>query len=362
MRRGHLTDRARPGSTAAADVVADVVAGVCGVQAQLAGAAELSVGVRVDDVTRDDVRAALWERRTLVRVWAMRGTVHLLPAAELPLWMAALDVTPLGTDPAWLARHGLVAGDVDAVVEAIGEALSGRALLREELAEEVVARVGKHVRAPLMSGWGVLLMPATRRGLLCHGPARGSKATFVRADEWIGGWREHDPREALAEVYRRFLATYGPARAADIERWTGAPLPADVAATVDTVEVAVGRRRCVALRDDPFPDEGGDLPVRLLPKYDCYVLGSYPRETAVPKEVGPRLRAHPRGRYEGAAGHSTLLVDGVVAGVWERRGDVVRVEPYRELDARLRAGLEAEVVRLASFDATPAELSIGPLP
>ncbi|NMH92498.1 winged helix DNA-binding domain-containing protein [Pseudonocardia bannensis] len=32
----------------------------------------------------------LWTDRTLVRTWAMRGTLHLLPVDELDLWTGAL--------------------------------------------------------------------------------------------------------------------------------------------------------------------------------------------------------------------------------------------------------------------------------
>ena len=66
------------------------VGAVCGIQAQVMLAAELSVGIRVDAVTRNDVQAALWERRALVKTYGIRGTIHLFPSDELPLWMAAL--------------------------------------------------------------------------------------------------------------------------------------------------------------------------------------------------------------------------------------------------------------------------------
>ena len=33
----------------------------------------------------------LWEKRSLVKTYGRRGTLHLLPAAELPLWMAAMQ-------------------------------------------------------------------------------------------------------------------------------------------------------------------------------------------------------------------------------------------------------------------------------
>ena len=50
--------------------------------------------MRVEGATRDDVRRALWEDRTLVKTFGPRGTVHLLPAADLGRWMAALGALP----------------------------------------------------------------------------------------------------------------------------------------------------------------------------------------------------------------------------------------------------------------------------
>jgi hypothetical protein len=57
--------------------VVDVVRRLCGVQAQVPAAADLAVRVRQQGSPRGVVDQALAERR-LVRIWAMRGTLHLL--------------------------------------------------------------------------------------------------------------------------------------------------------------------------------------------------------------------------------------------------------------------------------------------
>src|SRR3954454_5664068 len=62
---------------------------VLGVQAQVMSAAELAIGARVDGLKRVDVQKALWQDRTLVKTWAMRGTIHLFAAEDLPLVVAA---------------------------------------------------------------------------------------------------------------------------------------------------------------------------------------------------------------------------------------------------------------------------------
>lgn len=75
---------------------ADVVGAMLGAHAQVLSAAELSVALRLPGAVRTDVREALWTDRSLVKTFGPRGTVHLLPAAELPLWTGALSALPTG--------------------------------------------------------------------------------------------------------------------------------------------------------------------------------------------------------------------------------------------------------------------------
>src|SRR4051812_27352924 len=60
-----------------------------GIQAQVLSAAELALWARVQNLSRSDIQTALWQARSLIKTWAMRGTLHLLAANELPLFVAA---------------------------------------------------------------------------------------------------------------------------------------------------------------------------------------------------------------------------------------------------------------------------------
>src|SRR5215467_4151549 len=73
---------------------ADVAGVLCGAHAQVLSAAELSIGRRVAGATRTDVQRALWDERTLVKTFGPRGTIHLLPTADLPMWTGALSALP----------------------------------------------------------------------------------------------------------------------------------------------------------------------------------------------------------------------------------------------------------------------------
>src|SRR5215469_18970807 len=63
---------------------AAVAARLCGAHAHVLSAAELTIGRRIAGATRADVQHALWQERTLVKTFGPRGTVHLLPAIDLP--------------------------------------------------------------------------------------------------------------------------------------------------------------------------------------------------------------------------------------------------------------------------------------
>src|SRR5688500_4968090 len=104
LARNHLLERAPP------ERLLDVVRDVCCVHAQLMTAAELAIAARVRGVTRVDVHDALWARRTLVKTWILRGTLHLQAADELPLWLAARRTEPpYWRDERWLRAFGLTA-------------------------------------------------------------------------------------------------------------------------------------------------------------------------------------------------------------------------------------------------------------
>jgi hypothetical protein len=67
---------------------------MCGTHAQVLSAAELSIGLRMTDGTRAAIQKALWTEHSLIKTFGPRGTVHLLPAQELPMWIAALSAIP----------------------------------------------------------------------------------------------------------------------------------------------------------------------------------------------------------------------------------------------------------------------------
>lgn len=356
VRRHHLDERA------AANSAIEVASKVCGLHAQLASSAELTLWARVGGVRRDDVKEALWEHRSLVKTWAMRGTLHLLPAAELPLYTAVLRAYSPHTSGAWLRGHGVTEDQMAAILDNVPRALARRnGLTREELAEELGRHAGAEVRELLLSGWGALLKPSARRADLCFGPNRGRNVTFVHPKRWLGSLEAVEQAAADKELVRRYLSAYGPATFENFGGWLGARgtvVKRHFAAVADEL-------RSVELDGDVLQILATDVPelrrrsrrssARLLPAFDPYVMGFRPREQLVPADELGRVF-----RQQGWVS-PVVLVDGKAAGVWshERRGKrlAVAIEPFAPIPATVRRRLIKEADRLGEFLDAPTEVS-----
>ena len=354
LERSFLTTRAGP------DRLLEVVHDLGGVHAQVQASAELQLAARLEGITQQDVRDALWERRELVKAWTLRGTLHLHPSVELPLWYAAARaVSPAEVEEleAWVDPKGeshpaLGRDDVKEIGTAVLEALDGRCLLREELAAEVVQRVGPKARGRLLSGFAFF-----GGAVLCQGPPQGSKITLARPDQWVECWKEVDEQESLREVCRRYLRTYGPATPKDFREWFSSRhfKPGDAKALFESLELdevdVEGHAAYVVKGDTSFPKPQRN--VRLLPEYDVYVMGFRERDQLVPDETRRQVAAHGRGKYEGPAGVRFLMIDGVAAGLWERkkRGKRIelRVTPSRKLIRAERVKIDTEAERFGAF-------------
>jgi len=360
LRRSHLSRRSAPSKLTA------VVSDMCGAHAQIMSTVGLALAARVSRLSQDTLDRAIIEKRTLVKTWAMRGTLHVFAAEDIPLYAAAQRTRDQYMNPAFLKYFNLVPADVESVLEAIPQALDGTTLTREELADQIL-RITKrsHLEERLRSGWGELLKPAAFRGLLCFGPQDGRSVTFVRPDQWIGHWRDYGTEEALEEAYRRFLSTYGPASRSEAARWMGVRPPQAgrvlKAMSDELVEVDVAGTPRLALAKDlrslksASPAEG----IRLLPSFDQVLVMGAPHKEAI---VDPRFAERLYRARIAVWSLPAVLVDGRAAAGWklERKAkkSTLRVAPFGKLSRKVRSGLTDEAGRLEPLVGTPVELAV----
>jgi winged helix DNA-binding protein len=82
-----------------------VASAVCGLHAQAASSPEVALWARVEGLALGTVKRALEEKRTLVRTWTIRDTVHLVPADDLPVYVAVLRPRAEGPSYGWLNQR-----------------------------------------------------------------------------------------------------------------------------------------------------------------------------------------------------------------------------------------------------------------
>jgi hypothetical protein len=336
-----------------------------GIQAQVMSAAELAIGARVDGLTPRDVQAALWQDRTLVKTWAMRATLHLLPAHELPLYVAARSITATRNWLADFTYYGFTPAQYEAFLAAVPQVLGSEPLTREQLAAAVADQIGAPELGPrlLASSWGSLWKPSAWRGDLCFGPNQGRNVTFVRPSAWLGAWESRDPHEALREIARRYLRAYGPATPVDFARWWGGgagigaarKLFRALADELEPVEVEGWPAHALRATLEPMLACNTAGVVRLLPLFDAYTLG-------LGRDLEPLLPGAHKSRVFRPQGwiSAVVLVDGQMAGVWDYTArpaqTTVQVQMFAPPAAPIRDGIAAEAERLSAFWHTPVTL------
>lgn len=325
----------------AATTVVDAVRRVVGVQAQDVRAARLAVRVRTTGLTADDVDRACRER-TVVRTWAMRGTLHMLAAGDFG-WVTGLlgpyfakkgapRRRQLDLDDALLERAAA------AIEEIAAEPLTRRDLVAR-LADKGIRLDPRSQQPAHLVGW------AANTGLLCRGPDLAKdEPTYVLVREWLGLQRALDEDEALARLAERYLRGHGPASADDLAMWSGLPITqarAALAAVGDRTEaVEAAGVPAVVLQEDEQPD----APTRLLGHFDAYLLGYRGRDLAVPAEHRKTVQAG------GGFVMPVVLHRGEAAGTWRLKStkDELAVEVGMFHDRKV-AGIGNEVIDIGRF-------------
>jgi hypothetical protein len=335
----------------------DAVRRMIGVQAQVMSAAELALWARVDGLRPADVQAALWQQRMLVKTWAMRGTLFLFAAEDLPLVVAARNARASRYWPTYFESYGIFEPEYQALLAAIPQVLGAEPMTREQVAVAVSQHTGIESVRRLMveSSWGTALKPSAFGGDLCFGPTQGRNVAFVHPGAWLGGWREIDPTVALREVVRRYLSVYGPATPQDFSRWWGWSLrqarKAFTALVADDELEAVDVEgwQAFALRSslEAIVSLSASGIVRLLPLFDAYTHGLLDCDPLLPSAFRG-LVFRPQAWIS-----AVVLVDGRIAGVWEyktrRSSTLVTVRMFASPTARVRRAIVAEAERLNDF-------------
>ncbi|WP_236003752.1 winged helix DNA-binding domain-containing protein [Nonomuraea antri] len=281
--------------------------------------------------------AELLTGRQVVRIVLMRGTVHLVSAADC-LWLRPLT-QPMLTRSFQHAFGARIAGaDQDAVVKA------GLELLRE--GPMTAAALGTAL-AGAFPGTAAADLSQILRSLaaLVQVPPRAvwgksGQAAYATAEAWLG--REPHAEPSPEELVLRYLRAFGPATVADVQAWSGLTGLREVVERLRPRLVMLSDTM-FDLPDAPRPDQDVPAPVRLLAPFDNLLLSHADRTRVIADEHRRRVIT-----VNGQV-HGTVLIDGFVQGIWKRDKTTVTVEPFAPFTDDQAEQVHAEAAALLEF-------------
>jgi hypothetical protein len=300
----------------------------------------LSARARVPGLKQDDVEAALYDHRTVVRILGMRRTMFVVPVDLAPLLHFSSTAALMAAERRRLVgmvENAGIARDGEAWVDnATKRTLSALRARDEAVATDLtkdVPELGEKITFYKKDGSVSTTMGMSTRvlfllaaeGRIVRGRPKGSWVSslyrWAPIEKWMGRPLEEMSRpEAQAEMLRLWLAAFGPGTELDVKWWTGWPVTQVRAAlaAIGAVQVEVESGPAYLLPGDLDPVASPPHWVSLLPGLDPTTMGWKQREWYLGPHA-PRLFDR-----NGNAGQ-TVWVDGRVVGGWGQRatGEIV---------------------------------------
>ena len=324
---------------------------LCGIQAQYHESAKQSIWVRGQDLLAEQISHARVEERSLVRTWCMRGTLHIVTTEDLGWLLALLGPIFVRKSSHRYRALGLAEQTFARAAQAMQRLLGDigpmtRTALASHLAKQGIPTEGQAIYH--------LLRRAALEGVVCFGPDQADEPTYVVLENWVSMGDVLNEQEALAQLARRYLTGYGPARAEDLAAWSGLSLR-QARRGLQSIESELlridlnGSQAWMSKSQEILIDKclAASRIVRLLPAYDPYLVGYRSRDLIVDPRYAKRV--HPGGGVI----RPTIIVEGRIVGTWRavcsRTKMAITVESFKELDDEIWKAIQDEARDLGRF-------------
>jgi Winged helix DNA-binding domain len=347
----HLAEHSKAENKCLIDVVKDI----CGLHAQVASTPYLSLWNRMDNFQKEDLSKELYERRTLIKIWGVRATLHIVPADHVVEYYQATKRAG--------GRHPLTKFEPihDQMLEILDEK---GPLTAQELTDHI-----SELKNKVKTKYGEMSLGQWNLRQMCHsailvpGKPKGDWTsnlhTYVTFRKWSPSIDLHalGEHEAKEKVILHYLSGFGPATVEDIAWWIGNTI-GEVKEILEEMGDKVGDIRIrgieglfFILKSDLEHLQGfssGKDTVHLLPKFDPYIMGYKNRERLISKEHEKKIYWSTRGEIS-----PSILVNGRIIGTWGLKQDKNRFKItlsfFEKTNNSILKVIEQQAERLAHF-------------
>ncbi len=327
---------------------------VVAIQAQYSASIPIALWARNASLSQAWVNHALFETKVLIKTWCLRGTIHVLPSADLAMMVQAIGQQQVSEYGYFMkTRRGVERQEIQKLNKAILRALGQRPLSRSEL-HRAVPKLASIEGA----SWGLDVKGLAFVGELVLADSDGNETRFARRNIWLSelSWQLPSEEEARRELLLRYLAAYGPATMQDFAHWSGLKMKT-VKAIFDgcapdlmMTDIAEWRGTYyIRCQDEPLLRADNEVPaaVCLLPKFDPLLMG-YSDKARFIGEENLRRVYRPAAQVE-----AVVLLQGRAAATWRAslRGSQLRlsIAPLRHLNKREQTLMKSKAEQLTTF-------------
>ena len=352
-------------------------ASVCGLQNSPPGAWEIAMFNRLNSCTKERLHAALYQRKSLLQTWSLRGVPLIFPTAEAPAFLAALQAQP--AEQPWIYTRGITLAldhlqmsfeQLLPLVQTAARYLDEHTIISKEqldstLAVQITAKLPADKQplwqAPSMYdksgrqtvGGAVvsfLLRPCAWQGLVVFGQRQTNSPSFTSYQNWLGRpWPEIAPEEAGRRLVRKFLHCYGPSNQTAFNSWLGCSSQQGKrlwqSVSAETTEVEVTGKRYVMLQQDIESLLNSTEPearLLLLGPHDPYL------EQRDRNLILPDSSLH-KTVWRTVSNPGVILRGGQIIGIWQHKSQEINLQPFAPLHIAEKQQLQKLTEALLDF-------------
>lgn len=289
----------------------EIVKWMGAIQAQDFSMAKWAIGVRLPDITDKQIETSI-NNGEIIRIHVMRPTWHFISAEDI-YWMLKLTAPKIKSS--LKSRHKeleLTEAVISKTKFIIEKTLSnGISLTRAELANEF-EKVKIKTKGSRLSH---ILVRAELDGIICNGPVKENKQTYVLLNERVPHNKDLSRDESLAELAKRYFTSRCPATLYDFVWWSGLSVTEARQAMEylksDFITVTLGSEKFWFTNS--FHDTGPEkTSVHLLPAFDEFLISYKDRSSSLSASVNKKTVS------DNGIFHPSIVVNGQVNGLWKR--------------------------------------------